>query len=116
MIAELIAKVMADRDMANIEHWKAKSYAAHMATGAFYEDVIGALDSAVEAYVGAFGPIGEVPMADRAAFSVEALRETSDWIEVNRKEISGESDAVANLVDGVTAVYLACIYKLENFV
>ena len=114
MITELIAKVFADRDMAHIEHLRTKSYATHMATGAFYEDVIDAVDAAVEAYVGSFGPIDEVPMADRAAFSVEALRETADWIEVNRKEIASDSDAVANLVDGVTAVYLKAIYKLEN--
>lgn len=115
LITELIAKVLADRDMANVEHWKTRSYAAHMAMGAFYEDVVGALDVAVEAYIGAFGPVGEVPMADRAPFSIETLRETSDWIEVNRMEISSESDAVANLLDGITAVYLACIYKLEQF-
>jgi len=114
MLPEMIAKVFADRDMAQIQHLTGKSYAEHMALGSFYTGVIDALDAATEAYIGAFGPLGEVPTADRAPFSIEALRETSDWIEVNRMEIASESDAVANLVDGVTAVYLSCIYKLEN--
>lgn len=113
MIEELIAKVFADRDTAHIQHLSTESYAEHMATGAFYADVIGALDAAVEAYVGAFGSVGAVPMADRAAFSAEAFRETSDWIEVNRDELAGGSDAVANLLDAINGVYLSLIYKLR---
>lgn len=115
MITELIAKVFADRDMAHLEHLQTRSYAAHMATGAFYEDVIGALDATVESYIGTFGPFDEVPVADRAAFSVEALQETADWIEVNRMEIANDHNAIANLVDAVTAVYMSAIYKLSRF-
>ena len=114
MIEELIARVFADRDAAHVAHLKTRSYAQHMALGEFYEGVIGAADAAVEAYQGMFGQVGEVPLMDRAPFSIEGLRETADWLEVNRMEIAGESDAVANLVDGITAVYIKAIYKLTN--
>lgn len=114
MIAELITKVLADRNAAHIEHWRTRSYAAHMALNDFYEGVIVALDAAVEAHIGCFGKPVKIMTAD-VDFSVEGLRETADWIEVNRKEIANDSDAVANLVDGVTAVYLAALYKLEQF-
>lgn len=115
MLAELIAKVFADRDMAHVEHFTTRSYAAHMALGEFYEGIIGAVDALVEAHIGMFGEVPDVPQADRAPFSIDALRETADWIEINRDEIANESDAVGNLVDGVVDVYLSAIYKLSRF-
>lgn len=113
MIHELISRTFADRNAAHLEHFRTKSYAQHMALGAFYESVIDATDTVVEAYQGMFGLVEEVDV-ESVKFSIERLRDTADWLEINRMEISSESDAVANLVDGVTAVYLSAIYKLEN--
>lgn len=117
MIDQLITKVFTDRNLSHVEHWTTRSFAAHQALGAFYEDVVTALDAVVEAYIGCFGPLLKDGLGAAAGgeFSVEGLRDTADWIEINRKDISKDMDAVANLVDGVTAVYLAAIYKLERF-
>lgn len=115
MLPELVARAFADRDMAHVEHFKTRSYAAHMALNEFYDGVVSSVDALVEAYIGCFGNLEDVPQADRAPYSIDALQETADWIEVNRDEIANESDAVANLVDGVTAVYLKAIYKLTHF-
>lgn len=114
MIDEFIARTFADRDMAHIAHFASRSYAEHMALGAFYEAIPGAVDTVVEAYQGMFGLVGGKAQIDVREFSVDALQESADWIEVNRKEIAGDSDAVANLVDAVTAIYLSAIYKLRN--
>ena len=114
MIETLIAKTFRDRDMAHVQHFKTGSYAEHAALGEFYAGLMEAMDVLVEAWIGMFGKFGELPEVEKEEFSIDYLRECADWIEVNRKEIAGESDAVANLVDGVTAVYLKAIYKLEN--
>jgi hypothetical protein len=42
------------------------------------------------------------------------LIEDAEWIEKNHEKICKGNRAVANLVDGVTGVYLPTIYKLRN--
>ena len=114
MIEELIAKVFATRNAAHLAHLRTKSYAEHVALGSFYEGVIGAVDSLVEAHQGLFGLIDEVNVKPVKGDIAGILREDSDWIEANRNNIANGSDAVANLVDGITACYLSTLYKLEN--
>jgi hypothetical protein len=42
------------------------------------------------------------------------LRADAEWIEEHHEEICEGNRAIANLIDGVTGVYLRTIYKLEN--
>ena len=86
-----------------------------MALGAFYDGVIDALDTLVEAYQGQFALLGQVEFpAPEVTDILDHLQEEADWIESNRDEISGGSSSVANLVDSLVAVYLSAIYKLTN--
>ena len=87
MIEELIARVFYARNVAHFEHWRAEGvggYARHKALGKFYEDVIDALDSLVEAYQGAFELVGTVPKTPTKADDILLiLIEDADWIEKN---------------------------------
>jgi hypothetical protein len=99
--------------MLQLEHWKTTSYARHMALGGFYSGATAALDDIVEHYTGMFGPIDDfsvkaAPVDDVVAY----LRDEMDWIESNREELSGGSDAIGNLVDVLAAVYAKTIYLL----
>lgn len=118
MIEELIARVFYARNVAHFEHWTASgmgAYARHKALGKFYEDVIGAIDSLVEAYQGAFELIGPVRAPKTKAEDILLiLIEDSEWIEKNHEKVCKGNRAVANLLDGVTEVYLSAIYKLRN--
>ena len=118
MIEQLVSRVFYARNLAQFAHWRATgtgSYAEHMALGTFYEDIINVLDATVEAYQGAFDLVGDVPAPeDSGRDVVKLLTKHVDWLEKNRDEISRGSSAVANLVDGVTGVYLAALYKLRN--
>lgn len=128
MIEQLIPRVFAARDMAHKAHWKTGSYAQHMALGEFYDEVIPAIDAIVEAYQGMFGLVepddkAELPkdmakeMVAGAAMHTktsEILRSEVEWIEANRQLISSGVDAIGNLVDSLTGIYLKAIYKLEN--
>lgn len=115
MIEQMIANCFADRNSAHVEHFKTRSYAAHMALDEFYTGVVAAVDAVVEAYQGHVGLIGDVPQADELEGDMVAgLQDRADWLEVSRMEIAAGSNAVANLVDGVTAVYLKAIYKLSS--
>ena len=118
MIEQLISRVFYARNVAHFEHWRATgtgSYAKHKALGKFYDDVIDAIDSLVEAYQGAFNLIGNIPAPKTASGDVLKLLEgDADWIEENHEAICQGNRAVANLIDGVTEVYLSTIYKLRN--
>ena len=118
MIEDLIARVFYARNVAHFEHWTATgigSNARHKALGNFYEDVIEALDSLVEAYQGAFELVGSISAPKTKAEDILLiLIEDADWIEKNHEKICKGNRAVANLIDGVTDVYLSTIYKLRN--
>lgn len=118
MIEQLISRVFYARNVAHFEHWRATgagSYANHQALGGFYDDVIDALDSLVEAYQGAFELVGNIPAPPATKGDVLKLLEAdAEWIEAHHEEICQGNRAVANLVDGVTGVYLSAIYKLRN--
>lgn len=118
MVEELIARVFYARNVAHFEHWRAQGvggYARHVALGEFYDGVIDALDTLVEAYQGAFELIGTVPAPKTKAEDIQAiLIEDAGWIEKNHEAICKGNRAVANLIDGVTGIYLTTTYKLRN--
>jgi hypothetical protein len=118
MIEELISRVFYARNVAHFEHWRAEGvggYARHMALGEFYDGVIDAVDTLVEAYQGAFELVGTVPAPKTKAKDILLLLiEDAEWIEKNHEDICKGNRAVANLLDTVTSVYLSAIYKLRN--
>lgn len=118
MIEELISRVFYARNLAHFEHWRAKgdgSFAKHMALGEFYDGVIDAIDTLVEAYQGAFELIGNIPAPKAAGSNIlKMLEADAKWIEENHEEICKGNRAVANLIDSLTGVYLSTIYKLRN--
>ena len=124
MIEELISRVFYARNVAHFEHWRVSdedeefssgSYAKHKALGKFYDNIIDAIDKLVEAYQGAFSLIGNIPAPKVTEPDVLKLLEAdAEWIEEHHEDICKGNRAVANLVDGVTEVYLTTIYKLRN--
>lgn len=118
MIEELISRVFYARNVAHAEHWAATgvgAYAKHKALGKFYDEVIDSLDALVEAYQGAFELVGAIKAPKTKADEILLiLVEDAEWIEKNHERICKGNRAVANLIDGVTGVYLTTIYKLRN--
>ena len=124
MIEQLISRVFYARNLAHFEHWRVSdadeefghgSYAKHVALGAFYDEVIDALDNLVEAYQGAFDLIGAIPAPkDTPSDALKALEGDAAWIEEHHEDICQGNRAVANLIDTLTGVYLSTIYKLKN--
>lgn len=118
MIEQLIARVFYARNVAQFEHWRASgtgSFAKHSALGAFYDDVIDALDTLVEAHQAANEIIKNIPAPETPKGDVLKLLEgDAAWIEDNHMGVCGGNRAVGNLLDNVTAVYLSAIYKLRN--
>lgn len=115
MIEQLISRVFYARNVAHWNHWRTKSYSEHKALGSFYDDVIDAVDALVEAYQGLYGLIGPIPAPDTGTSDVsDLLKADAAWIEKNHEKICKGNRAIANLIDGVTGLYLSTIYKLDN--
>ncbi len=115
MIEELISRVFYARNLAHFEHWRTKSFSQHSALGAFYDDIIDALDHLVEAHQGLNGIIGTIPAPGSVKSDcLQTLKADAEWIETNHDGICKGNRAIANLLDNVSAVYLTTIYKLEN--
>lgn len=115
MMEQLIAKVFMNRDHAHLQHWATKSYAEHMALGAFYAGAVDLIDAIVEEYQGQFAMIGEVEpeTIDKDEDIRECLQETADWIEANRDELSNGSNSLGNQLDTLTSLYNKTIYLLS---
>jgi hypothetical protein len=115
MITDFISRVLAARDAAHREHWRTKSYSAHMALGEFYDQVLDALDEVVETYQGQFGIVGDFTVQTKKVSDIAGyLRDEVDWIQSVRDVIANDDPAVLNLIDGLCAIYLRCLYRLEN--
>lgn len=115
MIEELIARVFYARNLAHWSHWRTKSYAQHQALGAFYDDVIEALDSLIEAHQAVHGIVSDIPSPPvKSGDVLSVLKGDNEWIEEHHEEICEGNRAIANLIDSVTGVYLRTVYKLEN--
>lgn len=116
MIEELVARVFNTRNVAHLAHLKTKSYAQHMALGSFYGDIIGALDSIVEAHQGVFGLINVpyIPKIDTPSNIVKHIETEMKWISDNRNKLAQGVTAIENLVDTLSEVYMSTLYKLKN--
>ena len=114
-IGELICRVFTTRNASHLEHWRTRSYAQHMALGSFYEDIIDNIDTIIECYQGNFGLITTSNQTCSINKDiVKQLRSDVKWIADNRSAIAQNVDALENLIDGLTEVYLRTIYKLTN--
>lgn len=115
MIEELVGRVFALRNAAHREHWKTRSYAAHMALGAFYEGLPELIDGIVESYQGQNGLIeldGKFVTPTVEEF-LPFLKEQAEWLASNRKAIAEGSTDLENQIDSLLAAFHTTLYKLE---
>ena len=113
-MGEFIALLFMARDITHREHLKTRSYAQHMALGAFYPAIIELADSLAEAYQGCEGKLIQIPyIKNTATGSVDSiLKSHLEWIEKNRKKLSEES-SIQNIIDEIVGLYQSTLYKLK---
>ena len=116
MIDELISRVFASRNATHIEHWRTKSYAAHIALGEFYDGVIDNIDGIVEAYQGAFDlvKVGTLDRQPPAGDIIKHLEDDVMWIGKNRLAITRGLPSLDNMLQTLEDLYLSNLYKLKH--
>ena len=113
-VAVFVMRLMHARTDGHIMHLQTRSYAEHMALGAFYEGIGDLIDSFVEAYQGAYDLIKEYPDGyiapdDKPAAYMQNLRAT---IVALRKQLPDDSE-LQNIIDEVVALIDSTAYKLR---
>ena len=116
---QYVALLFLARDMAHRAHLKATgpgSFAAHMALGNFYKEIVERADSFAEVYQGRYNELLEIPLLenDYAGEIADVLEQQMAWIEDNREEICKRNEtALHNLIDEAVALYQSTLYKLR---
>ena len=113
---ELIALLFLARDIAHREHLKTRSFAAHMALGEFYNEIVEKADAIAEAYQGAESKLLNIPYLKNTSKGAidKILRGHIEWISSNRyKIVPKEETAIQNLIDEAVETYQRTLYKLK---
>jgi hypothetical protein len=124
MMEEMIATLFLSREFAHRRHLAVTgpgSYAAHVALGSFYDDIIDRADAIAEAYQGRNGLMDEIPYLDGPK-GKKTIAATATWLEGEMNKVQGmrydacpkNETAIQNLIDEAVATYLSVIYKLRN--
>lgn len=95
-------------------HLKSKSYAEHMALGAFYEALPDLVDALAESIQGLTGELLEYP-ADYyapAETSIQELTDLMDYVKENRNSLPQNSE-IQNAVDSIAELINSTHYKLK---
>ncbi|WP_018265548.1 DUF5856 family protein [Methylosinus sp. LW4] len=114
MIEALVSHIFALRNLAHLAHWSTGNYAAHMALGDFYEEIVEKIDAIVEIYQGRNALIGPVPpLVFDDADIIPRIREEMDWLSANRAAIAAGDEVIGNQLDELGAIFGRALYKLR---
>lgn len=117
---EFVGTLLHAVTVGHIFHLRAKgpgSYARHVALGALYESLSGAVDTYAETFQGAYSVIEDYPKSFDLpdATPLEWLHDLRSFVMENRaSQFSEEDTHLANLVDEIQALIDSAIYKLAN--
>ena len=114
----IIGLMFLSRDVAHREHLKTSSYAAHMALGSFYSDIVDLADKLAEACQGRHSEALDIPFLDPNGEKniADELESHMQQIEKDRYKAVDKSDSpLQNIIDEAVGVYLSTLYKLRRF-
>ena len=113
---EFIGMMFLARDVTHSAHLNTRSYAKHVALGAFYDGIIDLADKFAEAYQGKYGLIGPISLmsAKKTTNIVEFLQDQADEIEKVRYDVVDRAcTPIHNIIDEIVGQYLSTLYKLK---
>jgi translation elongation factor EF-Ts len=108
------AKLVAEKNPADVSALATLSLDSKTVE-AIRAELIGKIDSIIEAYQGWYGLIGEVRMMVMSKKDVaEAIRTDLTWMGTNREKICKKNTMMENLIDDLMQLYSTTHYKLVN--
>lgn len=113
---EFIGMMFLARDVTHSAHLNTRSYAKHVALGAFYDGIIDLADKFAEAYQGKYGLIGPISLmsAKKTNNVIEFLEgQLEDLEEMRYKVVDKECTPLQNIIDEIFGLYYTTLYKLK---
>lgn len=111
-----VALLFLARDLAHRVHLKTRSFSEHMATDAFYNDIIPLADEFAQKFEGCYGVLIDVPLManEHKGTLLDVLEKHTQWIEDNREKIVPRTNtALHNIIDEAVGVYDQAKYHLR---
>lgn len=116
-IAVLMTHLQKATSVAQMWHWKVKSFSLHMALGDLYEGLQEMMDEFFEMYMGRYGTESHIEMSDPNAFSeqdpMEFISQLCSVLDHFEKEIPQDGFLV-NKFQEIQALAYRTKYKMEN--
>ena len=113
-IAEFVGTLLHSATITHFMHLQTKSYAAHMALGAYYDEIVELVDGIAESIQGkygiieGYGPTFGIPSGTPLSY-MESLMEYVDRV---RDDMPADSE-IQNEIDAVATLINSTIYKLK---
>jgi len=120
-VSKFFSKLFESREMAHVYHLQVRgdegSYAAHMALGSYYEEVVGLIDDCIEVYQGQYGLIDGYDIIDtkdtKTKEYVAYFEEVAEFVKHSRKSISDEDTHLHSIIDDIVCLIYKTLYKLK---
>ena len=115
------SKLFESKEMAHVYHLQVRgdegSYAAHMALGSYYEEVLDMIDNVIEVYQGQYGLIEGYEVIDtketKTKDPVAYFEEVAEYVKHARKCISEEDTHLHSIIDDIVCLIYKTLYKLK---
>lgn len=111
--AEFFMRVRAASTAAHIAHLQTSSYAAHVALGDFYSDIIPLIDTFMENLQGRFGKAQTYPnISEKSPDPLTIIGNLTKWVDTNRAIF--QSSEFQNIIDEILMLLNSTAYKIRE--
>lgn len=115
---EYIGTLLQSRTQTHIYHLQTKSYSKHKALQAYYEAIVGMIDTIAEGYQGEYGIIEDISMKSAIKNlsddndTIEYMENLKKFCELKRQKLP-QNKFLHSLYDDVDVLINSTIYKLK---
>lgn len=114
---KLLSYLMHSRTQTHVFHLQTKSYAEHMALGAYYEGIVDLIDGLAESFQGKYGIV-----ENYSNFALEAYKDKDQLLNyfeslgkmVEKMQPKFEDTYIQNQIDTISELIYSTKYKIEH--
>jgi DNA-binding ferritin-like protein len=120
--SKFFSKLFESREMAHVYHLSVKgdmgSYAAHVALGDYYNQILEFIDDLIEIYQGQYGLVENFEVIDTSSTKtlepISYFEDLVEFIKENRNTLLSSKDThLQNVIDEAIALIYKTLYKLK---
>jgi len=120
--SQFFSKLFESREMAHVYHLSVKgdmgSYAAHVALGVYYNEILEFIDDLIEIYQGQYGLVENFDIIDTSSTKTQEpigyFEELVMFVKSTRNtSLSSEDTHLQNIIDEVVGLIYRTLYKLK---